>query len=138
MTAEIQDNLLINKNPRNLSEVISEHTISTDFEIDKMIYKSAKAFKTWSQVPAPERAKYLLKCAKNYIEHKEHYAKILHSENGKSLEEARGEIQEVIDTLEFFAGEGRRLYGIVGNSEMPNKSIYTIKQPIGPALLITA
>ena len=44
MTAEIQDNLLINKNPRNLSEVISEHTISTDFEIDKMIYKSALKF----------------------------------------------------------------------------------------------
>jgi aldehyde dehydrogenase (NAD+) len=138
MTAEIQDNVLINKNPRNLNEVISEQAISSDFEIDKMVYKSAKAFKTWSQIPAPERAKYLLKCAKNYIEHKEHYAKILHSENGKSLEEARGEIQEVIDTLEFFAGEGRRLYGIVGNSEMPNKSIYTIKQPIGPALLITA
>ena len=59
MTAEIQDNVLINKNPRNLSEIISEQTISTDFEIDKMVYKSAKAFKTWSQIPAPERAKYL-------------------------------------------------------------------------------
>ena len=37
MTAEIQDNLLINKNPRNLNEVISEQTISSDFEIDKKL-----------------------------------------------------------------------------------------------------
>lgn len=138
MTAEIVANTLINKNPRNIQEVISEHEISSDYDIDRMIDKATKAFQIWSKVPAPERAKYLLKCAKNYIEHKEHYAKILHSENGKSLTEARGEIQEVIDTLEFFAGEGRRLYGIVGNSEMPNKSIHTIRQPIGPALLISA
>jgi len=63
---------------------------------------------------------------------------VLHRENGKPLEEAEGEIQEVIDTFEFFAGEGRRIYGMTGQSEMPAKSIITVREPIGPAVFISA
>lgn len=138
MSAIIEGTTLLNKNPSNISEVVSEHKILEDFEIDQIIYESQQAFKVWSKTPAPERAKVLARAAQLYTDHKEHYSKILHKENGKPIDEARGEIQEVIDTLEFFAGEGRRLYGMVGNSEMPNKTIYTTREPIGPALLITA
>ncbi|MCH2226602.1 MAG: aldehyde dehydrogenase family protein [Candidatus Caenarcaniphilales bacterium] len=138
MSAVIEGSLLLNKNPSNISEVVSEHKICAPFELDQMVYESQQAFEVWSKTPAPERAKCLARAAQLYADHKEHYSKILHKENGKPLDEARGEIQEVIDTLEFFAGEGRRLYGMVGNSEMPDKSIFTTREPIGPALLITA
>lgn len=138
MSATIEGLTLLNKNPSNISELVSEHKILEDFEIDQIIYESQQAFKVWSKTSPPERAKVLLRAAQLYTEHKEHYSRILHKENGKPIDEARGEIQEVIDTLEFFAGEGRRLYGMVGNSEMPNKTIYSTREAIGPALLITA
>ena len=136
MTAKIEGSTLLNYNPANISEVVSEHPLTQDAQA--MVQRSAQAFDLWSKTPIPDRAKVLAKAAQIYTENKEKFSQTLHQENGKPVDEARGEIQEVIDTLEFFAGEGRRLYGLVGNSEMPNKAIYTIREPIGPALLITA
>jgi alpha-ketoglutaric semialdehyde dehydrogenase len=129
---------IINRNPRCISKVISEHETSSESELNEILKRSAEAFKSWSSIPAPKRAQYLLRAAEIYKSRKTELSKILHEENGKSLEEAGGEIQEVIDTLEFFYGEGRRMYGMTGQSEMPYKSIMTIREPIGPALLITA
>lgn len=136
--AVIVDGKIINRNPAQNTEVVSEHPITTESELDEILKKSQKAFEEWSQVPAPKRAQYLVEANKIFIERKEELSQTLHRENGKSLVEARGEIQEVIDTLEFFAGEGRRIYGMSGQSEMPNKTILTTREPIGPAVFITA
>ena len=134
----IVDGKIINRNPGRISEIVSEHQISTEEEMDAMLRKSALAFESWSQVPAPKRAEYLLKARNLYAERKENLALTLHRENGKPIEEARGEIQEIVDVFDFFIGEGRRIYGMTGQSEMANKSILTIRQPIGPAAFITA
>jgi alpha-ketoglutaric semialdehyde dehydrogenase len=134
----IIDDKIINRNPAKISEIISEHKVSTEDELEEMLIKSSIAFQSWSRLPVPSRAKYLVKAGEIFTRRKEELATKLHQENGKPLEEARGEIQEIIDVFEFFAGEGRRLYGMTGQSEMPNKTIMTIKQPIGPAVFITA
>ncbi len=131
-------NKIINRNPAKNSEIVSEHLVTSTAELDTILLKSEKAFKSWKLVPAPKRAEYLLKAANIYRARKAELSLILHRENGKSLEEAEGEIQEVIDTFEFFAGEGRRIYGMTGQSEMPSKSIITVREPIGPAVFITA
>ena len=47
--------------------------------------------------------------------------------------ESRGEVQEVIDTCDFFLGEGRRLYGMTVPSEMPDKQMFTFRVPVGTA-----
>jgi aldehyde dehydrogenase (NAD+) len=138
MSIEVNTDKIINHNPARIKEVVSEHPISSEADLKAKLKLSARAFKTWSKMPAPDRGKYLSAAAEIYRERKEKYANLLHKENGKSISEAKGEIQEVIDTLEFFAGEGRRMYGLTGNSEMPDKAIMTIRQPIGPALLISA
>ncbi len=130
--------MIINTNPAKITEIVSKHAINTNAELDTMLTKSEQAFKNWKLVPAPKRAEYLLKAANIYRARKTELSAILHRENGKSLEEAEGEIQEVIDTFEFFAGEGRRIYGMTGQSEMPAKSIITVREPIGPAVFITA
>jgi len=69
---------------------------------------------------------------------KEALAAIVTREIGKPLAEARGEVQEVIDTASFFAGEGRRLYGQTVPSEMPDKQLFTFRVPVGVAAIITA
>ena len=59
-------------------------------------------------------------------------------EIGKPYPEALGEVQEIVDTCDFFLGEGRRLYGQTVPSEMPNKQLFTFRVPVGVAAIITA
>ena len=47
-------------------------------------------------------------------------------------------MQEIVDTCDFFLGEGRRLYGQTVPSEMPDKQLFTFRMPVGVAAIITA
>ena len=58
-------------------------------------------------------------------------------EMGKVLAETRGDTQEGVDAANFVAGEGRRLYGKVTPSELPDKMCFAIRQPVGPCAIIT-
>lgn len=138
MTNQTITNKIINRNPRKISEIVSEHQIDSESELDQKLQKSQLAFKSWSKLPVPKRAEYLMKARMLFQERKNFLAEKLHQENGKPLVEALGEIQEIIDVFDFFIGEGRRLYGLVGQSEMPDKTILSIREPIGPAVFITA
>ena len=59
-------------------------------------------------------------------------------EIGKPLAEARGSVQEVVDTCNFFVSEGRRLYGMTVPSELPDKQLFTFRNPVGVAAIVTA
>ena len=59
-------------------------------------------------------------------------------EIGKPYAESLGEVQEIIDTCDFFLGEGRRLYGQTVPSEMPDKQLFTFRTPVGVAAIVTA
>ena len=69
---------------------------------------------------------------------KEALARLVTREIGKPYAEALGEVQEIIDTCDFFLGEGRRLYGQTVPSEMPDKQLFTFRMPVGVAAIITA
>ena len=63
---------------------------------------------------------------------------LLTREIGKPYPESLGEVQEVIDTCDFFVSEGRRLYGQTVPSELPDKQLFTFRNPVGVAAIITA
>jgi alpha-ketoglutaric semialdehyde dehydrogenase len=65
-------------------------------------------------------------------------AALVTREVGKTLVEARGEVQEIVDTCDFFLGEGRRLYGQTVPSEMPDKQLFTFRVPVGVVAVVTA
>ena len=65
-------------------------------------------------------------------------AALVTREIGKPYAEALGEVQEVVDTCDFFLGEGRRLYGQTVPSEMPDKQLFTFRVPVGVAAIVTA
>jgi aldehyde dehydrogenase (NAD+) len=69
---------------------------------------------------------------------KEALATLVTREIGKPYPEALGEVQEIVDTCDFFLGEGRRLYGQTVPSEMPDKQLFTFRVPVGVAAIITA
>ncbi len=104
----------------------------------RLALKSAwRAFPEWRDTPAPARGEILFRAASIIGSRKRELARALTQENGKSLEESLGEIQEGIDTIKYLAGEGRRLLGETAPSELKNRFCMTIRQPIGVVGLIT-
>src|SRR5918995_612879 len=65
-------------------------------------------------------------------------AHLVTTEIGKPYAEALGEVREIVDTCDFFLGEGRRLYGQTVPSEMTDKQLFTHRRPVGAVAVITA
>jgi len=99
---------------------------------------AGRAFPAWSKTPAPVRGEVIGRLGALLREHKELLSRVVCREIGKTMREARGEVQEAIDTAAFFQSEGRRLYGQTVPSEMPNKKLATHRRPLGVAAMITA
>jgi aldehyde dehydrogenase (NAD+) len=106
-------------------------------DANRAVDSAEEAFESWSRTPAPQRGRILFRAARMLEERKEELARLLTMENGKILEEARGEVQEAIDMAYYAAGEGRRLLGETAPSELPEKFCMTVRRPIGVVGLIT-
>jgi aldehyde dehydrogenase (NAD+) len=100
-------------------------------DVKKAVLAAKKAYKKWKAVPAPKRGLILLKAAQMLRKNKEELARLVTQEMGKVLPEARGDIQEAIDTAEYFAGEGRRMFGHTTTSELPDRLAMTKRMPVG-------
>ena len=96
------------------------------------------AQKEWARVPAPARGRVIAQVGRLVEANKEALAQLVTREIGKPYPEALGEVQEIVDTCDFFLGEGRRLYGQTVPSEMPDKQLFTFRVPVGVAAIITA
>jgi aldehyde dehydrogenase (NAD+) len=118
-------------------ESIGKFQKGNEKDINKAVDAAEDAFELWSETPAPKRGKIILKAAQLLEQNKESLARELTEEMGKILVEARGDVQEAIDTAEYMAGEGRRLLGFTTTSELKDKFAMTIKRPIGIVGLIT-
>ena len=89
-------------------------------------------------MPAPARGRVIAQVGRLVEANKEALARLVTREIGKPYPEALGEVQEIVDTCDFFLGEGRRLYGQTVPSEMPDKQLFTFRVPVGVAAIITA
>src|SRR5207247_159626 len=97
-----------------------------------------RAQRSWAEVPAPVRGKVIANLGRLVEANFDALAALVTREIGKPVVEARGEVQEVVDTCNFFVSEGRRLYGQTVPSEMPDKQLFTFRVPVGVAAIITA
>lgn len=124
-------------NPAQPKQVLGLFQKSDEKDVKKAIDAAQNAFPKWSFVPAPKRGEILLKVARILRDNKERLARIMTTEMGKVLVEARGDVQEAIDVTEYMAGEGRRLFGHTTPSELREKFCMTMRMPIGVVGLIT-
>jgi succinate-semialdehyde dehydrogenase/glutarate-semialdehyde dehydrogenase len=100
--------------------------------------KSAKgALKAWSKKSANERSIIMRKWFELVMKNQDELAKILTLEQGKPLAEAKGEIAYGASFIEWFAEEGKRVYGDTMQSPSNDKRIVVIKQPVGVVAAIT-
>lgn len=116
---------------------IGRFQASDERDINKAVSAAEKAFPGWRATPAPERGQMLFRIADLLTKNKERLARLETREMGKALNEARGDVQEAIDIAEYMAGEGRRLLGHTTPSELPDKTCFTLRQPVGVFGLIT-
>ncbi len=123
-------------NPATL-ELIGKIHKASDEDVKSAVDSAEEAFDSWSSTPAPQRAKILFRAARMLEERKEELARLMTTEMGKVLKEARGDVQEAIDIAYYAAGEGRRLLGETTPSELPDKFAMTVRRPIGVVGLIT-
>lgn len=106
-------------------------------ETRRAIEAADKAFASWSKTSVLVRAKMLRKWHDLMLENQEDLALIMTAEQGKPLAEARGEIGYGASYMEWFAEEGKRLYGDVIPAPDGNKRIVCIRQPVGVVACIT-
>ncbi|MBY5356067.1 NADP-dependent succinate-semialdehyde dehydrogenase [Rhizobium leguminosarum] len=95
------------------------------------------AQKGWAARTAKDRCAVLRKWFNLMIENKEDLGRVLTLEQGKPLAEATGEIVYGASFIEWFAEEGRRIYGDLIPGHQPDKRIMVMKQPIGVVAAIT-
>jgi len=106
-------------------------------ETRRAIEAAKKAFPAWAAKPAKERGKILRKWADLMMANAEDLGKLMTAEQGKPLAEAKGEVGYAASFYEWFAEEGRRVYGDMIPSGTPDKRLFALRQPVGVVGAIT-
>jgi succinate-semialdehyde dehydrogenase/glutarate-semialdehyde dehydrogenase len=106
-------------------------------ETRRAIAAAGRAQKAWAARTAKDRAGVLRRWYELMMQHQDDLAAILTSEQGKPLDEARGEIAYGASFIEWFAEEARRVNGDLVPGHQPDKRILIMKQPIGVVAAIT-
>ncbi|MES2615525.1 MAG: aldehyde dehydrogenase family protein [Bdellovibrionota bacterium] len=130
--------VFVSLNPANKFDIVGQFANATLDECVEACTQARKGFEKWKNTPAPVRAEVIANFGTLITKNKEALSQILTREMGKPIKEARGDVQEAIDTCHFFVSEGRRLYGHTVPSEMPNKELFTYRRPLGVFACITA
>ena len=96
-----------------------------------------RALPAWRDLTAKERANILRRWFNLMLEHQDDLARLMTLEQGKPLAEAKGEISYAASFIEWFAEEGKRIYGDTIPGHQADKRLIVIKQPIGVTAAIT-
>lgn len=123
-------------NPAN-GQVLAQLPNMTEVETRKAIEAAAAAFPLWKKKTAKERAVLMRKWFELIMANQEDLAQIMTAEQGKPLAETRGEIAYGASFIEWFAEEGKRVYGDVIPTNLSNRRILVFKEPIGVVAAIT-
>src|SRR5687767_7265316 len=106
-------------------------------ETNRAIAAAAEAFPAWSSRPAHERSQILRQWAGLMHAHRDDLARLMTLEQGKPLAESQGEIGYAASFIEWFAEEGRRVYGDTIPTKQTDRRNIVIKQPVGVCAAIT-
>ena len=124
------------RNPAN-GTVVGEVPVMGATETREAIDAAAKAMPAWAKRTAKERAVILRRFAELMLANADDLAIIMTSEQGKPLAEAKGEVAYAASFLEWFAEEGKRVYGDVIPTFRADARLLVLRQPVGVAAAIT-
>ncbi|WP_250475256.1 NAD-dependent succinate-semialdehyde dehydrogenase [Caballeronia sp. GAFFF1] len=106
-------------------------------DLDRAVAAAQAGFATWRKMSALERASLMRKAAALVRERADSIARLMTMEQGKPLAEARIEVNSAADIIEWFADEGRRVYGRIVPPRNVNAQQTVVKEPVGPVAAFT-
>ncbi len=118
-------------NPANTEEVLGYFQQSNEEDVELAIASAESAFESWSKTAVPTRGDVLFNLIQLLQEKKDELAVIITKEVGKSLREAKGEVQKTIEAMKQFSGEATRLTGETVPSHNSDIFAYTVREPLG-------
>jgi len=118
-------------------KVICQAPCATNNEIDLAINSAKEAFIDWKETPPPERSRVMMKYQELLKQNQNEIAAILSKENGKTLEDAKGDVWRGIEVVEQAANITPLLMGETVENVAREIDSYSYTQPLGVCLGIT-
>jgi alpha-ketoglutaric semialdehyde dehydrogenase len=125
------------RNPANTDEVVGTYPQCDASDARQAIDAARAAQPAWAGIPAPKRGEILFRAANILESRAESVARDMTREEGKTLPEARGEVNRAVNILRYYGGEGARFTGQITPSERDRVVIQTLRRPLGVVGLIT-
>ncbi|WP_416841800.1 aldehyde dehydrogenase family protein [Haloferax sp. DFSO52] len=124
-------------NPANPNEVVATYQQSNEADAANAVEAAVAAKEQWRNTPGPERGRILREAGTILSQRKDELTEMLIAEEGKARPEAAGEVQRAIDIFHYFSAKSADLGGTKKGASGQNTNLYTRKEPVGVAALIT-
>lgn len=124
------------RNPAT-GEIITKVPLATKEELDAAVVKAAEAQKEWAKVNPQRRARVFMKFGALINDHMDELAEILSKEHGKTIPDAKGDIQRGLEVVEVCMGAPAMMKGEFTGEAGPGIDLYSIRQPLGVVAGIT-
>ena len=118
-------------------EIIAETPLSPATEVDQAVTAARAAFDAWSQTPPSRRAAVMFRYRDVLEKEFEALARLVTRENGKTLEEARGDVRRGIEVVEFACGIAHLAQGESLPQVAEQIDAVTMREPVGVCAGIT-
>lgn len=113
------------------AELLAEVPLSSAAEVDAVARAAAAAFTQWRRVPATQRIQVLFKLKELMELHFDELARSITIENGKVLDDARGEMRRAVENVEVACGIPNMMLGDFAEDVARGIDEYMIRQPVG-------
>lgn len=125
------------RNPADLTSITGVYQSSSQEDTRAAINAAQGAFASWSALSVYERGEYLKRVLELMKARIDSIAAVITAENGKTLQESRGEVNAAIAEMEFQIHQGLRLGGEIQPSRQAGVLAYQIRRPLGPIAVIS-
>lgn len=112
-------------------ELLAQTPLSPASEVDNAASAAGRAFDDWRRTPAVDRVQYLFKLKNLLEEHFEDLSRTITLENGKTLDESRGEMRRAIENVETACGIPTLMQGDFSEDIAMGIDEIMIRQPVG-------
>ncbi|MCD6060287.1 MAG: mmsA, partial [Moraxellaceae bacterium] len=124
------------RNPAS-QEILAEVPMATAGEVERAVASAKAAFKTWREVPAPQRARIMLRYQDLLKQHHDEIAEILAQETGKTFADAKGDVWRGIEVVEHACNVSSLMMGETVENVAGGIDTYSLVQPLGVCVGIT-
>ncbi|MBT4986441.1 MAG: CoA-acylating methylmalonate-semialdehyde dehydrogenase [Proteobacteria bacterium] len=119
------------------NKLIRNVALADAAEVDKAVSNAAEAFHDWAEMPPARRVQVLYRYRELLIQNIDEMARLLSSEHGKTVDDAKGSITRGLEVVEFACGIPQLLKGEFSESVSSGVDSWSMRQPLGVVVGIT-